>query len=49
MKGKPSGKRARVQVITDPKKLAWLKSEIEKRKARAVPGTVVERRLSKGS
>lgn len=28
------GPKASIKVIADPKKLAWLKAEIEKRKAR---------------
>ena len=35
MKHKHGSKAPRIRVIADPKKLAWLKAEIEKRKAQA--------------
>lgn len=37
MKRKHSHKSSEIKVITDAKKLAWLKAEIAKRKARSSP------------
>lgn len=37
MKRKHGRERSRVEAITDPKKLAWLRAEIEKRKAGGKP------------
>jgi hypothetical protein len=42
MKRKHGRESSRVKVITDPKKLAWLKAEIEKKKAGFKPGGNVE-------
>jgi len=43
MKRKHGRESSRVKVITDPKKLAWLKSEIEKKKAGVKPGASLNR------
>jgi hypothetical protein len=43
MKRKHGHESSRVKVITDPKKLAWLKAEIEKKKAGFTPGATLKR------
>jgi hypothetical protein len=43
MKRKHGSESLPVKVITDPKKLAWLKAQIEKRKTRNGKGTISHR------
>jgi hypothetical protein len=43
MKRKHGRESTQVKVITDPKKLAWLKAEIEKKKAGVKPRATFKR------
>ena len=43
MKRKHGRESLRVKVITDPKKLAWLKAEIEKKKGGVKPEATLRR------
>jgi hypothetical protein len=46
MKHKRGYDRPQIKVITAPKKLAWLKAEIEKRKARAAATVALKRSVA---
>lgn len=47
MRRKHGGKDSQIKVITDPKKLAWLQSQIEKRKASGTTGVALKKARSK--